>query len=185
MVSVCDAISKGDHLALPALVQSGADVNERGKHGCTLLLWSWCNGYPRAFEALLELGADPHATIDSDIAVDVGGNRLTLTKGSSVAAIAVRFSRIQPEFLEKVVQYLRDANQRDAEGRTLFHCLMASADDQPIVRQWLDAKYRDPVALKQMREHLAYLDKAKLVQTTAFALLYQAGGLSMNKAPKR
>lgn len=175
LVAACEAISNDNYTELSKLVQAGVDLDKRGKHGCTLLLWSWYQGNHRAFEVLLEMGADPHATLDSDVTVVVGGNRLTLLAGSSVAAIVVRFGRVQPQFFEKVVRYLRDANQRDAEGKTLLHNLMASADDQPIVRQLRDVQQRDPEWLKYLRESLASGDNGKLLQTAPFALLYKAG----------
>ncbi len=175
LVAACDAISDGNYAEISSLVKGGLKLDQPGKYGCTLLLWTWCQGHHHAFEALLELGASPHTTLETNVTVDIDGNRLSLTAGSSVAAIVVRFGRFQPQFVEKVVRYLRDANQRDAQGRTLLHNLMASADDQIIVRQLREDSHRDPQILKYLKDSLVSGDTGKLVQTAPFALLYNAG----------
>ena len=175
LLLACDAIANGGYLELPTLIEAGVDLNQPGKHGCTLLLWSWCHGHDNAFETLLEMGADPHATLDAEFIVDVTGNELTLPAGSSVAAIAIRYSMVQPQFVEPVVRYLRDANQRDASGKTLLHNLMQATDDKPIVRQVRRAEQHNVESLKRLQQEMASYDAWKTVQTSPFALLYQAG----------
>ncbi len=173
--SACDAIAKDNYLKLPTLVEAGLDLNQPGQHGCTLLLWSWCHGYDNAFETLLELGADPHATLEADLIVDITGNELTLPVGSSVAAIVIRYSMLQPQFVEPVVRYLRDANQRDALGKTLFHNFLLATADKPIVRELRHAERFSVETLRGLQEHPLTYDAVKLVQSSPFALLSQAG----------
>jgi len=172
MLSACDSIAKGDHLNLLSRVKFGFDINERGKSGCTLLLWCWCNGYHHAFEALLEMGADPHAVVDSNIRIIVDGNPIKLATGESVAWVTIRHSRIRAQFVEKLTRYLRNANQRDSSGGTLLHALLAAADDKPILR---------PRIVKELNPSdspyniIASMDRLKLVSSTLFAILFYSG----------
>jgi hypothetical protein len=112
------------------------------------------------------------------VQIEVALNPLLLENGSSVVENVVRYNRVQQNFLEKVVRFLRKANDHDRMGRSLFHLLMLDADDRLIVRKPLPAvqhgRYAKEVTEfreKSRRES----DRIKLVQLSNFALLFGSG----------
>jgi ankyrin repeat protein len=137
--TTCNDLSRGEIASIKQLVDNGVSLDTPGKHGMTLLLWAWCSSNPVAFEALLEFGADPHARLTSDVQIEVALNPLLLENGSSVVENVVRYNRVQQNFLEKVVRFLRKANDQDRLGRSLIHLLMLDADDRLIIRKPLPA----------------------------------------------
>ncbi len=176
--TTCNDLSKGEIASIKKLVDDGVSLDTQGKHGMTLLLWTWCSSNPLAFEALLELGADPHVRLTSDVQIEVALNPLLLENGSSVVENVVRYNRVQQNFLEKVVRFLREANDHDRMGRSLIHLLMLDADDRLIVRKPLPAVQHGRYA-KEVTEFLEksrrQLDGMKRVQLSSFALLFGAG----------
>ncbi|MEM8864624.1 MAG: hypothetical protein AAGF31_03655 [Planctomycetota bacterium] len=65
-IELCRAILANDLVGIERAVANGADVNARGKGGMTPLLWAYAENNPERLKKLLELGADPNATWESD-----------------------------------------------------------------------------------------------------------------------
>lgn len=65
-IELCHAILANDLEGIDKAVADGADVNARGKGGMTPLLWSYAENNPERLLKLLQLGADPNATWESD-----------------------------------------------------------------------------------------------------------------------
>lgn len=176
--TTCKELSRGEIASIKQLVDNGVSLDTPGKHGMTLLLWAWCSSNPVAFEALLEFGADPHARLTSDVQIEVAQNPLLLENGSSVVENVVRYNRVQQNFLEKVVRFLRKANDQDRLGRSLIHLLMLDADDRLIIRKPLPAVQHGRHA-KEVTEFLEESrresDQIKRVQLSCFALLFGSG----------
>lgn len=176
--TTCNDLSRGEIASIKQLVDNGVSLDTPGKHGMTLLLWAWCSSNPVAFEALLEFGADPHARLTSDVQIEVALNPLLLENGSSVVENVVRYNRVQQNFLEKVVRFLRKANDQDRLGRSLIHLLMLDADDRLIIRKPLPAVQhgRHAKEVTEFREKSRQeSDRLKLVQLSNFALLFGSG----------
>lgn len=178
ILRTCRDLSKGEFTAIKKLLDEGTSLDAQGKHGVTLLCWVWCSSNARAFDALLESGSNPHIRLSSDVEIEVAGNRLVLEEGSSVVDNVIRYCRIQPEFFEKVIRFLRKANDVDSKGRSLMHMLVLAADDRSIIRKPLALEQQD----SRQRKAAEFLEKAllksdaiKLIQYYNFALLYHSG----------
>jgi ankyrin repeat protein len=126
----------------------------------------------------LESGSNPHIRLSSDVEIEVAGNRLVLEEGSSIAENVIRYCRIQPEFFEKVIRFLRKANDVDSKGRSLMHMLVLAADDRSIIRKPLSLEQQDSRQRKVaefLEKSLLKTDSIKLIQYYNFALLYHSG----------
>jgi ankyrin repeat protein len=74
-VAAARAIDRDDIRSLKALVQLGLNVNDRGKHGITLLIWAMRSYKKSSMRTLLQLKADPNfrlANNDSAITIAAG-----------------------------------------------------------------------------------------------------------------
>src|SRR6266850_2415638 len=62
-----DAVRKGDHKAVRALLENGADVNAKeSRGGQTALMWAVANKYPEIVKLLVEHGANVRARSKGD-----------------------------------------------------------------------------------------------------------------------
>ena len=85
VVALGDAIVANDLDRMKELIAAGADVNARGKENMTPLLWAFFDGKPERFRLLLEAGADPNVSIESDFGIPHA-----LNPGDSVTHMACR-----------------------------------------------------------------------------------------------
>src|SRR6266850_1177135 len=88
-----DAVRKGDHKAVRALLENGADVNAKeSRGGQTALMWAVANKYPEIVKLLVEHGANVRARSKGDFTPllfaaqqgDVESGRLLLEAGADV-----------------------------------------------------------------------------------------------------
>lgn len=66
MVEAARAVEREDAVTLNALVQSGLNVNEPGRHGVTLLTWAMMGRKKASMRMLLRLKADPNVRLESN-----------------------------------------------------------------------------------------------------------------------
>jgi ankyrin repeat protein len=173
----CDLLAKGEFASADRFLQE-VDLDFQGEHGVTPLLWCWMNSHHRAFEVLLEYGANPHVRLTADVQVNVSGNKLRLESGSSTIENVIRYCPEQPQFVEKAIRYLRKADEVDGHRRTLFHMLMLATENRPIVRQIRFPKTTDPTQQKVHEIRMDMLkrgDMMRLIQRSSFALLHISG----------
>jgi hypothetical protein len=64
-IELCRAIEKQDVEEMQRIIDSGADVNAKGKDNMRLLLWSY-HGGEEVMECLLKNGADPNFILESN-----------------------------------------------------------------------------------------------------------------------
>ena len=62
-IEVCQAISDNNLKRLRDLLTDIPDINSTGKDGVTFLFWAWMVNNLDAFKILLDVGADPDATV--------------------------------------------------------------------------------------------------------------------------
>ena len=173
----CDLLAKGEFASADRFLQE-VDLDFQGEHGVTPLLWCWMNSRHRAFEVLLEYGANPHVRLTADVQVNVSGNKLRLESGSSTIENVIRYCPEQPQFVEKAIRYLRKADEVDGRRRSLFHMLMLATENRPIVRHIRFPKTTDPTQQKVHEIRMDMLkrgDMMRLIQVSAFALLHISG----------
>lgn len=102
VIALCRAIEANDLREIDRLVAAGADVNARGKHMMTPLLWAFPDNKLDRFKRLLEHGADPNVLVESDF-----GTRFTIA-GTSVTHMAAKTSF--PGYFEAVFEHGGDPN---------------------------------------------------------------------------
>lgn len=98
-----------------ALLASGLDVNERGRGGMTLLIWSiLCRNYD-CIKPLLDHGADPSLALTAP----AEHRSFYLEDGDNFLSASLRF--VRPDLLQLALPYSRNPTHTDRYGRTLIH----------------------------------------------------------------
>jgi ankyrin repeat protein len=95
-VAFAEAAARGQTERAKQLLETGADINVRGKDGATPLLWTLLKGNKTGFRFLLERGADAN---------------LQVKQGNSVMSFAAMHE--DPEFLTLALKYGGDPNLVD------------------------------------------------------------------------
>jgi ankyrin repeat protein len=126
VVDMSELIARGDNLRLIEQLRNKADPNGQNGEGISLLLVAWQARQRRAFDILLEAGADLHQTSSKDVVLKVDEQELLLQAGSSVAFTAMQYSYWRPEFVELVLRYLKRPNQRNNQQETILHTLVSN-----------------------------------------------------------
>jgi hypothetical protein len=125
-VDMITLIARGENLRLIDQLKNKADPNGQNGEGISLLLVAWQARQRRAFDILLEAGADLHQTLSKDVVLKVDEKELLLQAGSSVAFTTMQYSYWRPEFVELVLRYLKRPNQRNSRQETIFHTLVSN-----------------------------------------------------------
>lgn len=86
-IKCASAIARNDTTSVDELIAEGLDVNHRGKHDCTLLLWAYSSPKIEIFRALLEAGADPNIPLTAFLDDTTSGYPDLLIPGKSVTSI--------------------------------------------------------------------------------------------------
>lgn len=86
VLALCHAIEADDLEAMDRLIESGADVNAKGKGNMTPLLWAFPDNKAERFERLLEHGADPNVIVTSNFNTPPAG----IVPGDSVTHLAAK-----------------------------------------------------------------------------------------------
>jgi ankyrin repeat protein len=144
VVELCRAIEANDVAEMERLIAAGADVKAVGKGGMTPLLWALPDRKLERFRCLLEHGADPNVTIESDFGVSqrplhphpAGGAQYQdrgCPPGQSVTHLAARSPEI--EYLKLVLAHGGDPNIVDKETG-------AAPIDMILSRQYSDVQER-------------------------------------------
>jgi ankyrin repeat protein len=102
MIAIAHAIDQNDLRTIDKLVQEGVNLNLKGKQDETILVYAVGAQNKKAFEHLLEIGADPNVHIDEL------GNMVYFTAKSP----------IDSEWLEIVLKYGGDPNVACVDGDT-------------------------------------------------------------------
>lgn len=110
-IQCASAIARNDKTSVDELIAKGLDVNHKGKHNCTLLLWAYSSPKIQIFKALLEAGANPNVPLTGDIDNDNGDGlyREFLFPGRSVTSICC-ISRPSDDWFELVFKNGGDPN---------------------------------------------------------------------------
>ena len=124
VIDLCQAIERNDIPEMERLIAAGADVNAIGKGGMTPLLWAFPDRKLERFRCLLEHGANPNVTIESDFGVGnrplhpypAGGSFYQdrgCPPGQSVTHLAARSPEM--EYLKLVLTHRGDPNVVDKD----------------------------------------------------------------------
>jgi ankyrin repeat protein len=111
-VELCRAIEKQDVEEMQRIVDSGADVNAKGKNNMPLLLWAYPAG-EQGMECLLKNGADPNVILESSCGapfeiVSIGSTLLHTAVISSLGGEA-KFEN----YVDLLLKYGADPNLGD------------------------------------------------------------------------
>ena len=137
-LELCAAIEKGDLAQIQRAVDSGADVNAKGRENMPLILWASPYGVD-VLELLLKNGADPNVVLESYFRKS---NRL-MTKGATYFFLIVELSSLQREstyddYVELLLKYGADPNPEK------YPCLSVAsfylfADGKKTLRRLVEA----------------------------------------------
>ena len=105
-----EAIEADDPIAIERIIASGVDVNARGAHNITPLMWAVDRIKPKVVAKLLALGADPNLKADD---------------GNGVVNLAVENYRRAPQIMEMIFQGGGDPNTR-------------RPNDDPVITRFLN-----------------------------------------------
>jgi hypothetical protein len=103
VVALCKAIAANNLGEIARLISDGAHVNAKGKGNMTPLLWAFPDNKLDRFKRLLELGADPNITVESEFNTHGG-----ISPGDSVTHLAAATSF--PGYLEAVFRFKANPN---------------------------------------------------------------------------
>jgi len=123
---ISETIAKRDNQKLIEQLKLNVNPDGLNTDGVCHLLKAWQMRQRRTFEVLLEFGADPHQVFSKDIAIKVDEHEIVLPAGSSLAFTTVHQSFFRPEFLEVVLRYLKQPDQRNPQQRTILHAYIDS-----------------------------------------------------------
>jgi ankyrin repeat protein len=100
VIKACKAMEEGDAVAFAELQRSGVNLNTRGRHGVTPLLWAMLVGNFDMYCRLLELGADPNVALEIPTATNLGkwGGRISL--GDTAFALSLRLRKDTAWFIK-------------------------------------------------------------------------------------
>ena len=140
VIELCKAIEAEDLVEIDELVQSGVDVNARGRANMTPLLWAFPMG-EKAFRRLLEHGADPNVKLTERIYPFYAGDSVTfLAAGPSPSHACIFHDVSMDNYLKLVLEHGGDANLQNGHGRTpLFAAVTAFEDSERRIRLLLEA----------------------------------------------
>ena len=124
-------VSRNELHRVRVLLDYGAQLEDRDRHGHTALHYAVRGGKPPLIELLLGAGADPHARDHSG-----------LTPLLHLAKTRARFD--PPPVLELLVARGADVNARDEQGATLLMHYARQGEAAPV--RWLLAHGADPQA---------------------------------------
>ena len=135
-----NAVEAEDLVEIDELVQSGVDVNARGRANMTPLLWAFPMG-EKAFRRLLEHGADPNVKLTERIYPFYAGDSVTfLAAGPSPSHACIFHDVSMDNYLKLVLEHGGDANLQNGHGRTpLFAAVTAFEDSERRIRLLLEA----------------------------------------------
>jgi len=120
VINLCAAIRANDLDQIEQLVKAGANVNAKGKHNMTPLLWAFPDNKLPRFQKLLELGADPNVVIESDF-----NSKGQIHAGHSVTHLAA--TTAFPGYFKQVMKHGGDAHLLDRKSNeTLVHAIISS-----------------------------------------------------------
>lgn len=115
---LCAAIEANDAHAVNDMISAGVDVNAVGIGNATPLLWALPPDRSRAFQALLEAGADPNVKLTSDV-----GTKGFLKSGDTVTLLTTRRGTVTQ--LRQVMEHGGDPQAVDAKfGDSLIHAVI-------------------------------------------------------------
>ncbi|MEZ6134370.1 MAG: ankyrin repeat domain-containing protein [Pirellulaceae bacterium] len=132
VIELCKSIELNDVPEMELMIEAGANVNARGTHAMTPLLWAFPDAKIERFECLLKHGADPNILHESDFGVSEPFQQAPLgltpdygqaAKGNSVVHLACR--SFDSRFLALVLQYGGDPNLKNSHDLT------------PLVREFI------------------------------------------------
>lgn len=189
------AIRTGDNQAVADLLRSGADVNARGEHQATPLMWAAQYSTPQCLKRLLDSGADPNAknafgsTALIWAAGDVAKVKLLLAKGADpnaqassgrTALMAAATSAGNIESVKLLLDAGADVKARDAVGAGT---VMAASDsgDASMLRLLL-AKGGDPNDSNPLLTSLIYAASSGNLESVKILI---AGGADVNRRTPR
>ncbi|WP_159729395.1 ankyrin repeat domain-containing protein [Methylosinus sp. Ce-a6] len=151
VVALLDAAMQGDSKRAAELVAAGADVRSRGDRNVTLLQWAMLNKSHIAFQALLNVGADPaQPGIDGDTTIHFAAKandpaylRQLLTRRIDVDArneltgrtplmAALMWGREQQ--FEMLLAAGARLNHSDNMGNTILHVAAQIGDPARVLR---------------------------------------------------
>ena len=140
VIELCKAIEAEDLVEIDELVQSGVDVNARGRANMTPLLWAFPMG-EKVFRRLLEHGADPNVKLTERIYPFYAGDSVTfLAAGPSPSHVCIFHDVSMDNYLKLVLEHGGDANLQNGHGRTpLFAAVTAFEDSERRIRLLLEA----------------------------------------------
>lgn len=116
---LCHAIEDDNLDAMKQAIDRGADVNAKGRHGVTPLLWAFFDNKIDRFKLLLEKGADPNVQLTSNLGIPS-----VFVPGDSVLHLSAR-SRFPNHFIE-VMKHGGDPNLPGRHGDRIIHELVKS-----------------------------------------------------------
>ena len=140
MIELCKAIEAEDLVKIDELVQSGVDVNARGRANMTPLLWAFPMG-EKVFRRLLEHGANPNVKLTERIYPFYTGDSVTfLAAGPSPSHACIFHDVSMGNYLKLVLEHGGDANLQNGHGRTpLFAAVTAFEESERRIRLLLEA----------------------------------------------
>lgn len=97
-VALADAVAKGNTDEIKRLVADGADINGQGKEKMTVLVWAILHEDKKAFQFLLENGADPNIQMTESSLTSDG-----LTDGNSAVSLAAMHEDVW--YLEQALRH--------------------------------------------------------------------------------
>ncbi len=116
-LEVCQAISDNNLARLRDLLTDIPDINSTGKDGVNYLFWAWMVNNLDAFKILLDVGADPDATVKNEVRLDL---EIFARAGDSVLFGSLTYRR-GGDFLDAALKRTKNPNQVDAGGYNLIH----------------------------------------------------------------
>jgi uncharacterized protein len=127
VIALCRAIEADDLHEIQRIIQSGADVNLRGKGNMTPLMWAYPDNKFERFKIMLDHGADPNVKITTNLGVPSG-----FKVGDSVVTCSAA-SRFSGHF-QAMMNAGGDPNIRDGLGATVLHVIIDGAATDKIER---------------------------------------------------
>lgn len=157
------ALDREDDAIIACLVQAGADLNRRNKHGWTRLRVAAFQRDPEGVALLLKLGADP-----------------SLDRGKLLSAASWYGREGYSEATERTIDLLiaagEDVHATDDHGYTALHCAVLGYAHTPSDEHWWNASSdgADETATRTLLNHGADPDAAGSNGMTPLSLAVQS-----------